>query len=123
MKSASLAKRRRGEPVMAPERLRELGGLAVADPVCDLADGEAAGGQELRRALHANRREVLAERRVADLGVRALKLASRRRDASSDVVERQVGAVLGLDDGYGITKQARAVANRGGSLNGDFHAP
>lgn len=106
---------------MAPERLRELGGLAVADPVGDLADGEPASGEQLRRAFHADRRQMLAERRLPDLGVRALELASRGRHASSDVVEREVGAVLGLDDGYGITKEARAVADRGGSLNGEFH--
>ena len=65
--------------------------------------------------------EVLAERRVADLGVRALQLAARGRDAARDVVEREVGAVLGLDDGDRVPKEARAVADRGGALNGEFH--
>ena len=42
--------------VMAPERLRELGGLAVADAVGDLADGQPARGEQLGGALHAHRR-------------------------------------------------------------------
>ena len=40
-------------------------------------------------ALHPHRRQVLAERRVADLGVRALQLAARGGDAAGDVVERR----------------------------------
>ena len=43
-----------------------------------------------RPPLHANARQMLAERRVADLGVGALQLAPRRRDAAGDVVEREV---------------------------------
>ncbi len=76
--------------MMAPERLRELGGLAVADAVRDLADGQPAARQELARALHAHGGEVLAERRVPDLRVGALQLPARGGDAPRDVVERQV---------------------------------
>src|SRR5215218_7672829 len=66
------------EPLVAAERLGELGRLAVPDAARDLADGEAAAGEELRGALHPHAREVLAEGRVADLGVGALELAARR---------------------------------------------
>src|SRR3954453_16830919 len=37
----------RGPAVVAPERLGELGGLAVADPVGALADRQPAGAQHL----------------------------------------------------------------------------
>ena len=61
--------------------------------------------------------EVLAEGRLADLGVGALQLAARGGDAAGDVVERQVGGVLGLDDGDGVLEEARAVADGGWSLH------
>ena len=79
---------------MAAERLGELRGLAVADPVGDLADRQAAVGEQLGGALHAHAGQVLAERGVADLGVGALELAPRRGDAARDVVEGEVGGVL-----------------------------
>ncbi len=107
---------------MATERLRELGGLAVADTVRDFANRHAARSEELCGAVHAHRREVLTEGRLTDLGVGALQLASRGRHAARDVVEREVGAVLGLDDGYRVAKQARAMADRGGTLDRKFHA-
>ncbi len=80
----------------------------------------AAASSSAARSIRT-RREVLAEGRVADLGVGALQLASRGRDAARDVVERQVGAVLGLDDGYRVTEEARAMTDRGWALNGEFH--
>ena len=51
-----LAERRGRQPVVAAERLGELRGLAVADAVGDLADGQPAPGQQLGGALHAHRR-------------------------------------------------------------------
>src|SRR6476469_3894927 len=59
---------RRRDPVAAAERLGELGRLAVADAVRDLSDGEAAAREHLGGAVHADRGQVLTERRVADLG-------------------------------------------------------
>src|SRR4051812_45600083 len=38
---------RRRNALVAAERLRELGGLAVADAMRDLADGQRTGGQHL----------------------------------------------------------------------------
>jgi hypothetical protein len=61
---------------------------------------------------------VVAERGVADLGVGALELASGRRDPAGDVVERQVGGVLGLDDRGGVLEEARAVADGGRAVHG-----
>ena len=75
-------------------------------------------GQQLGGLLHAHARQVVAERGVADLGVRALELAARGRDAARDVVEREVAGVLLLDDRDGVLEQAGAVADGGGSLNG-----
>ena len=75
----------------------------------------AAPARSIRTAVRCSRNVVLP-----DLGVRALKLTSRGRDATSDVVERQVGAVLGLDDGVRHHEEARAVADRGGSSERRF---
>jgi hypothetical protein len=107
--------------MMAAERLGELRGLAIADAMGDLADRQPACRQQLGRALHPHRGEVLAERGVADLGVGALQLAARRGNAPGDVVERQIVAVLGLHDRDGIAEEARAMTNRGRSLNREFH--
>src|SRR5436190_927377 len=52
------ALRRRGDPVVAPERLRELRRLAIADAVRHLADGEAAPGEHLRRTVHPHAGQV-----------------------------------------------------------------
>ena len=105
--------------MMAPECLRELSGLSVTDPMCDLADRESAARQELAGALHAHRRQMLPERGVPDLGVRALQLPARGRDATRDVVERQVRAELGLDDRRRILEEGGAMSDGGGSL--DWH--
>ena len=80
---------RRGDAEVAAERLGELGGLAVADAVGDLAHGHAAAGEQLGGAVHADAGQVLAEGGVADLGVGALELAARGGDAAGDVVERR----------------------------------
>ena len=45
---------RRRDAEVAPERLGELGGLAVPDPVGDLAHGDAAAGEQLGGAVHAD---------------------------------------------------------------------
>src|SRR3954452_5031827 len=106
------------EALMAAERLGELGGLAVPDPARDLAHGQAAAREQLGRALHPDAREVLAERGVADLGVGALELAARGRDAAGDVVERQVRGVLRLDDLGGIVEEARPETDGVRALDG-----
>ena len=54
---------------------------------------------------------MVAERRLADLGVRTLQLAPRRRDAAGDVVEREIGGVLTIDDLSGLLEQRGAQAN------------
>jgi hypothetical protein len=92
--------------------------LAVADAVGDLADGEAADRQQLGGPLHADAGQVVAEGRAADLGVRALQLAARGRHAARDVVEGELGLILGLDDLHGVLEEARAVADRAGALDG-----
>src|SRR5918994_1164104 len=83
---------------MAPEGLGELGRLAVAHAVRDLAHGQAAAGQQLGGLLHPHAREVVAERGLADLRVGALQLAARGGDPARDLVEREVAAVLLVDD-------------------------
>src|SRR3954451_447871 len=55
------------EALMAAERLGELGGLAVADAVSDLAHGQPAAREQLGRAVHADAGEMLTKGRVADL--------------------------------------------------------
>src|SRR5215213_4641775 len=77
---------RRSEAAVAAERLRELGRLAVADALRDLAHGHATAREQLGGAVHPHLRQVLAERRVADLGVGTLELPPRRRDPARDVV-------------------------------------
>src|SRR3954452_25339913 len=108
---------RRRDVVVAAERLGELRGLAVADAVGDLPHGQPARAEHLGGAAHPDGGQVVAERRVADLGVGALQLAARRRDAAGDVVEREVGGVLGLDDRGGVLEEARAVADGGRSVH------
>ena len=55
-RDAAGAEVRRRDAVMAPERLRELGRLAVADAVGDLAHGDARGGRAARRRAPSARR-------------------------------------------------------------------
>ena len=109
---------RRRDAEVAPERLRELGRLAVADAVRDLAHGQAAGGQQLGGLLHPDAREVVAEGGLPDLGVGALQLAAGGRDPARDLVEREVAAVLLVDDLRGLLEQARAESDRCRSLRG-----
>jgi hypothetical protein len=87
---------------MTPERLRELGRLAVPDTARNLADGQVPVAQQRGGALHANPRQVLAKRGVADLGVRALELSARRGHAPGDVIKREVVRVFGLHDRDGV---------------------
>src|SRR3954453_12794051 len=93
----------------AAERLGELGGLAVADPAGDLADGQALVGEQTGGALHAHPGEVLAEGRVADLRVGALQLTARRGDATRDDVDRELRRVLLVDDRDGVLEERRPV--------------
>jgi hypothetical protein len=84
--------------VVAVERARELGGLAVADAHRDVADGDPAAGEELARVPHPHLREMAAEAGAADLGEGALKLTAGCCDPMRDVVELERGRVLALDD-------------------------
>src|SRR4051812_37084472 len=68
---------RRRDALVAPERLGELGGLAIAHAVRHLAHGQRTRGQHLGGLLHADPRQVIAERRLADLGVCPLQLPPR----------------------------------------------
>src|SRR4051794_40786314 len=111
------AVRRGGDVVVAAERLGELRRLAIADAMGHLANGQAAPAEHLRGALHPDRRQVVAERRAPDLGVGALELAARGRDAARDVVEREVGRVLGLDDRGGVLVEAGAVTDGGRAVH------
>ena len=86
-----------GRGAVAP-RARRRGGAGTPWRTAPAGGSRRAGrprarsaprGEQLGRALHAHGREVLAERRVADLGVGALELAARGRDAAGDVVERR----------------------------------
>lgn len=79
---------RGSDAVMAPECLGELCRLSVADPMGDLSHREAGVGEQFRGTVHADRGEVLSKRRMTDLLVRPLKLASRGGDSMRDVVER-----------------------------------
>jgi hypothetical protein len=60
---------------------------------------------------------VLAERRVADLGVGALELAAAGGYPPRDVVEAEIGGELGLDDRGGLLEEARAMSDCGGALH------
>jgi hypothetical protein len=113
------AERGRSRAVVAPEGLGELGRLAVAHAVRDLADGEPAARQQLARALHAHGREVLPERGVPDLGIGALQLPARRCDTTRDVVQGQLGAELGFDDRGRVLEERGAMSDGCGSL--DWH--
>src|SRR5215207_8255470 len=109
---------RGGDAEMAAELLGELGGLAVADPVGDLPDGHPARGEELRRLVHPDPGQVVAEGGVADLGVSPLELAPGGRDPAGDLVEREVAAVLVVDDLRGLLEEAGPEADRCRALNG-----
>src|SRR4051794_807759 len=107
----------RGCAVVAPERLGELGRLAVAHAVGDLADRQVAVAQQLTGPLHADAGQVLPERGLAHLGVAALQLAPRRGDPAGDVVEREVVPVLLLDDRHSLLEEASAQLHGGRALD------
>jgi hypothetical protein len=87
--------------------------------VGDLAHGDPAAGEQLGRPVHADPGQVVAERRVADLGVRALELAAGGRHATGDVVERQLAGVFAVDDGDRVGIETRAELDGCGAL--DWH--
>ncbi len=102
---------------VAAERLGELRRLPVAHAVRDLAHRQGLGGQHLSRAVHADAREVIAERGSADLGVGALQLASGRRHTARDVVQRELRGVLMRDDRIRFLEEAGAQTDGAGSLS------
>lgn len=114
--AASVGGRR--EALVATERLRELSRLAIANPMSDFSDGQPPRTEHVGRPLHPDASEVISESRVADLGKRSLELATRRGDATGDVVEGELGRELLVDDGNGVVVQARAVTDGCGSLSG-----
>src|SRR4051794_35275987 len=107
---------RRRHADVAPERLGELRGLAVAHPRGDLTDGEGARGQQLGRPGHPHPGQVLAKGRPADFGEGPLQLAARGGQAPGDVVQGQVLRVLARDDLARLLEQARAKSDRRESL-------
>src|SRR3954465_5733363 len=114
------AEARRRRSVVAPERLRELGRLPVADAVCDVPDGQLAFAQQLERAPHPHLRDVRAEASPRDLGEGALELAARGRGAPRDVVELDRVRVFALDDLRGLLDTSTPACLRSRS---DRHGP
>src|SRR4051812_10799268 len=108
---------RRGDADVAPERLGELGRLAVPDAGRNLADRHRAGGQQLGGAGHPHPGQVLAERGAADLGEGPLELAARGGQAPGDVIQRELLGVLALDDMARLLVEARAESDRRKSLS------
>src|SRR3712207_6723852 len=84
--AAGAAEARRRRTVVAPERLGELRGLAVADAVGDLAHRQPPIPQKVEGLAHAHARYMRAEARAADLGEGALQLPARGGEAARDVV-------------------------------------
>ena len=101
---------------MAPEGLREIRGLAIADPHSHLAHGRPPAAKKLDSAAHPDIREITAEGRPADLGEGALQLAPRGEDASRQQLDVEVTIVLGLDDRHGLPEDRPAAPDRGPSL-------
>lgn len=72
--------------------------LAIADQTRDIRDGDRALLlQQIGSGGHSPREEVLAKRHLAELGVRALKLAGRARQGASHDIERELPAVVARD--------------------------
>jgi hypothetical protein len=85
----------------------------------DVPDGQTSDPQHLGGAVHADGGEVLAEGRVADLGVGALELPAARGDPPRDVVQAQIGRELALDDGRGLLEERCAMPNCRWTLHGE----
>ena len=109
----------RGSPtaraVVAPERLGELGGLAVADAVGDLADGEAASPAARRRAPCARRSGARGRWCRRSRRRRAGAAGARRRHAARCRRARGPRRTL-VDDGDGVLEEAGAEADGARSL-------
>src|SRR5829696_2608994 len=84
------AERRRWSTVMAPERLGELSGLAVADSPGHVTDRVLALAQELGGTRHADALQLAAETGATGLREGALELPPRRRDAVRHLRKREV---------------------------------
>ena len=61
--------------------------------------------QQLGGAVHADLLQVGAEAGLAGLGERALELAAGGGHPAGDVVQRELGVVLGLDDRGRLVEQ------------------
>src|SRR5688572_12482659 len=105
---------RRGGAMVATESLGELGGLAVAHALGDLADRDGAFAQEARGVTHPDLREVLAETGLADLGEHSLQLAARGSDLACESVQIKVVGVLPLDHLDGLFEHGPAAVLGGG---------
>jgi hypothetical protein len=99
MRQRRRAEARRPRAVAAPERAREVRRLAIADQPRDVAHGDRRlVAQQLRRRGHAPRAQLLLERRVAELGERALHLPRRAGHRARHHRQRQRAAVVARDD-------------------------
>jgi len=93
-----LAKARRRHAEAPAKHAREVRRGAVADQPRHVAHRDRRLlGQELCRDRHAPRQQVLAEARLAALGVRPLQLARRARHRPGHDAQRQRPAVVALD--------------------------
>ena len=88
---------RGSDVVVAPEALRELGRLVVADPRRHRADGDRGVAQEVARVPHPHRRKLVPEARVPRLGERPLQLTAGRGEPARHAREIEIGRVVALD--------------------------
>src|SRR4051794_25173225 len=95
--AALLAVRGRRQSVVAPEALRELCRLVVANARRDRPHRDGVGGEQRPRVMHPDFRELVAEARPSHLGERALKLAARGRKLPCHPLELQVPRVVACD--------------------------
>ena len=97
---------RRRDSAGTPSRTGRAGGSRRDAPPRAPSASRAASISAARSI--RTRGEVVAERRAPDLGVGALELPSRGRHATGDVVERELGGVLALDDRVRLLEEAGA---------------
>jgi hypothetical protein len=71
--------------------------------------------QQLRGDVQAARVQILAEGRLAELGVRTRQLARRAGQCPCDPIKRQPSPVVTRDHDAGLQIQATALIDRGGA--------
>ena len=108
-----LAEARGGHAVAPAEACGEVGGVAVAHPAHDIADGKITLGEQLRRGGHTPRDEFFVETALAELCIRSLQLTRRAAQRARHRGDRKVGmAVLARDDHPRKQVQPAALAKR-----------